>query len=194
MPATNGKQLKYKPTKSKGGIRPSIPPGKWLDSTMPREKFRADQTKNGEPMLVIPIKLGRADDDAPEGNASYKGAEESLRIVFYDDDAGDKTRAANFMRTTLRALCDAVDVNYDDVYPEEINSPEDFDPLIKALGGKEIPELWTTNREATMASGEKTINVDIRFTEPRQAASSSSEEEDDEHEGRRPAKKSSKRR
>jgi hypothetical protein len=175
-------KLHFKPTESTANVRPNIPAGKWIDSTMPRGQFKVTATKSEEPMLNIPIKLGRADDDA---NVSYQGATEILRIVFYSDEAGDKTRAANMSKLRLRALCEAVDVDYDAVYPASIKSEDDLGDLVRALEGKKIPELWTTHRTSTMPSGEETTNVDIGFREPGAGAI---RREDAEEEDERPAR------
>ena len=188
----NGKggKLAFKPTVSTAETRATIPAGKWHDSVMPRGRFKVTATKGEEPMLNIPIKLGRADDDA---NESYQGAEETLRIVFYSDAAGDKTRAANMSKLRLRGLCEAVGVDYDEVYPTSITSEDDLNDLISALENKKIPEMWTTHREGKMPSGEATLNVDLHFREPGSGLAKGSAS-DDEDEDDKPAAKGKKRR
>ena len=160
---TSGAKAAFRPTKSTSNIRQTTPTGKWLESAMPRERFRVTATRGNEPMLLIPIKLGRADDEA---NLSYEGAEETVRIVFYDDDDVGKVRASNINRFRLRALCEAADVDYDKTYPTWIEDEDDLGELIDALGDKKIPELWTTHRTSTMPSGEETVIVDVRFRQP----------------------------
>lgn len=186
--SSKGGKLHFKHVKSTPDTRPTIPADKWHDSTMPRGRFKVTETKNQDPMLTIPIKLGRPENDEHE---SYTGAEENLRVIFYGDDAGDKTRLANMNKLSLRALCEAVEVDYDEVYPASIETEDDFEPLISALEGKKIPELWTTHRVGKMQSGEEIINIDIRFKEP---GSGFAKRDEEEEVAAKPAKKSSKRR
>jgi hypothetical protein len=192
-----GSKLAFKPTVSSPDTRANIPVGKWIDSIMPRGRFKVTATKGEEPMLNIPIKLGRADDDA---NESYQGAEETLRIVFYSDTAGEKTRAANMSKLRLRGLCEAVGVDYDGVYPASITSEDDLNDLISALENKKIPEMWTTHREGKMPSGETTLNVDLHFREPGAglmkaggAGGAGEDEEEDDTPARGKAKKAARR-
>ena len=192
-----GGKLKFKPTKGAGAPLPTIPTGKWNDSVMPRGRFKVQATKEkpggggNHPMLLIPIKLGTADDDA---NESYQGAEEVMRVIFYSDDDGANAKASNINRSRLRALCEAVDVDYDEVYPNEINSEDDLDELIHSLEGKKIPELWTRVREGQMPSGEVTMNVDFYFKEAGSGLAKADADDDDAPPARGgKAKKSSKR-
>jgi hypothetical protein len=180
--SSGGGKLKFKPTKGSGAPLPTVPTGKWIDSTMPRGRFKVQATKEkpggggNQPMLLIPIKLGKADDDA---NESYQGAEEVMRVIFYSDDDGANAKASNINRQRLRALCEAVDVDYDEVYPASIESEDDLHDLISKLEGKRIPELWTRTRESEMPSGEKTVNVDFYFTEARGGLAKADDGEDE---------------
>ena len=184
MPATstsNGKKLTYKPTKGSGDLRPGLPAGQWIDSEIaPAAKFTPGQTKAGDPMLTFPIKMGKPHEDSPEENASFKGAEHTFRIIIYSDD-DKRTGAVNFARRNFRALCEAVGADYDEVYPKQMKSSDDWEPIIEALAGKTIENLWSTVQERKMDSGEKVLNVDLRFTAPPET-SGSSESSDDEDE------------
>jgi hypothetical protein len=177
-----GGKLKFKPTKGSSAQLPTIPSGKWIDSLMPRGRFKVQATKEkpggggNNPMLLIPIKLGKADDDA---NESYQGAEEVMRVIFYSDDDGANAKASNINRQRLRSLCEAVEVDYDEVYPTSIEDESDLHDLISHLEGKKIPELWTRTRESEMPSGEKTVNVDFYFTEARGGLAKADEDEDE---------------
>jgi hypothetical protein len=183
MPSTstsNGKKLTYKPTKGSGDLRPSLPAGHWLDSEIaPASKFVPGQTKAGDPMLTFPIKMGKPGDDMPEENESFKGAEHTFRIIIYSDD-DKRTGAVNFARRNFRSICEAVGADYDEVYPKQMKSSDDWEPVIEALAGKTIENLWSTVQERKMDSGEKVLNVDLRFTEPAATASSSGDAEEEE--------------
>lgn len=199
MPQTstsNGKKLTYKPTKGSGDLRPGLPAGQWIDSDIAAaSKFVPGQTKAGDPMLTFPIKMGKPHEDSPEENNSFKGAEHTFRIIIYSDD-DKRTGAVNFARRNFRALCEAVGVDYDEVYPKQMKSSDDWEPVIEALAGKTIENLWSTVAERQMDSGEKVLNVDLRFTAPPEASGgsgASDEEEDDKPRGKGAAKKSSRR-
>jgi len=186
--SSKGGKVSFKPVHSTPDIRPTIPTDHWHDNVMPRGRFKVTATKNEEPMLTIPIRLGTPDNDEHE---SYKGAEEALRIVFYADAAGDKTRSANMSKLRLRGLCEAVGVDYDEVYPASIESEEDLHDLISALENKKIPDVWTTHRVSKMPNGEETINVDIHFKEPGSGFAGSAKSDEEEE---KPAAKKAKRR
>jgi hypothetical protein len=197
MPPTttsNGKKLTYKPTKGSGDLRPGLPAGQWVDSTITRDKFTPGQTKAGDPMLAFPIKMGKPHEDSPEENASFQGAEHTFRIIIYSDD-DKRTGAVNFARRNFRALCEAVGVDYDEVYPKQMKSSDDWEPIIEALAGKTIENLWSTVTERNMDSGEKVLNVDLRFTAPVEAGGGGHAEEEEEHHHTRgkAAKKTSRR-
>ena len=199
MPATstsNGKKLTYKPTKGSGDLRPGLPAGQWIDSEIaPAAKFTPGQTKAGDPMLTFPIKMGKPHEDSPEENASFKGAEHTFRIIIYSDD-DKRTGAVNFARRNFRALCEAVGVDYDEVYPKQMKTSDDWEPIIEALAGKTIENLWSTVNERQMDSGEKVLNVDLRFTAPPETSGGDGGSSDDEDEAPargKAAKKSSRR-
>lgn len=198
MPATstsNGKKLTYKPTKGSGDLRPGLPAGQWIDSEIaPAAKFTPGQTRAGDPMLTFPIKMGKPHEDSPEENTSFKGAEHQFRIIIYSDD-DKRTGAVNFARRNFRALCESVGVDYDEVYPKQMKSSDDWEPIIDALAGKTIENLWSTVNERQMDSGEKVLNVDLRFTAPPETSGSSgsSDDEDEAPARGKAAKKSSRR-
>lgn len=177
--SSNGKKLQYKPTKGGGKIRPSLPAGHWVDSVITRDKFTPGQTKAGDPMLSFPIKMGKPGDDAPEENASFQGAEHRFNIIIYADD-DKRTGAVNFGRRNFRSICEAVGADYDEIYPANMKSSDDWEPIIEALAGKTIENLWTTVTEKLMDSGEKVLNVDLRFSEPRAVSGGGGEEEEEE--------------
>jgi hypothetical protein len=198
MPQTstsNGKKLTYKPTKGSGDLRPGLPAGQWIDSEIaPASKFTPGQTKAGDPMLTFPIKMGKPHEDSPDENTSFKGAEHQFRIIIYSDD-DKRTGAVNFARRNFRALCEAIGVDYDEVYPKQMKSSDDWEPVIDALSGKTIENLWSTVNERQMDSGEKVLNVDLRFTAPPESSGSSGGSDDEEETPARgkAAKKSSRR-
>ena len=198
MPATstsNGKKLTYKPTKGSGDLRPGLPAGQWIDSEIaPAAKFTPGQTKAGDPMLTFPIKMGKPHEDSPDENSSFKGAEHTFRIIIYSDD-DKRTGAVNFARRNFRALCEAVGADYDEVYPKQMKTSDDWEPVIDALAGKTIENLWSTVNERQMDSGEKVLNVDLRFTAPPEASGSSgsSDDEDEAPARGKAAKKGSRR-
>ena len=197
MPQTstsNGKKLTYKPTKGSGDLRPGLPAGQWIDSEIASAaKFTPGQTKAGDPMLTFPIKMGKPHEDSPEENSSFKGAEHTFRIIIYSDD-DKRTGAVNFARRNFRALCEAVGADYDEVYPKQMKTSDDWEPVIDALAGKTIENLWSTVNERQMDSGEKVLNVDLRFTAPPEASGGGgSDTEDDDTPARKPAKKGSRR-
>jgi hypothetical protein len=197
MPPTttsNSKKLTYKPTKGSGDLRPSLPAGHWLDSTITRDKFTPGQTKAGDPMLSFPIKMGKPGDDMPEENASFQGAEHTFRIIIYSDD-DKRTGAVNFARRNFRQIAEAVSADYDEIYPKQMKSSDDWEPIIEALAGKTLENLWTVVTERKMDSGEKVLNVDLRFTAPPETSGSAGSEEEAEEEtpARGKAKKSARR-
>jgi hypothetical protein len=185
MPATstsNGKKLTYKPTKGSGDLRPGLPAGQWIDSEIaPAAKFTPGQTKAGDPMLTFPIKMGKPHEDSPDENSSFKGAEHTFRIIIYSDD-DKRTGAVNFARRNFRALCEAVGADYDEVYPKQMKTSDDWEPIIEALAGKTIENLWSTVNERQMDSGEKVLNVDLRFTAPPETSGGGGGSSDDEDE------------
>lgn len=189
---SGGGRLTFKKTEGSGTVRPNLPADHWTDCLIPRGGLKVTATKNSEPMLNIRIKLGTPDNDE---NASFKGAEETLRIVFYSDSDGEKVRAANMSRVRLRGLCEAIDVDYDEVYPATIESEDDFNDLIQALENKKVPEMWTTHREGRMPSGEMTVNIDLHFKEPGAglATAKADDEDEDDTPAKKPAKKASRR-
>jgi hypothetical protein len=79
----------------------------------------------------------------------------------------------------MRGLCEALDIDFGDVYPEELDSIDDLTPLIEAIEGKSVT-IWTVHRKSVMASGEEMVNVDIRFKAPGTGLVTKGDTEDDD--------------
>ena len=148
--ATQEKKLAFKPRKTSTEIQPDAPEGEW-QARIPKGKCKCLVTQKGDPRLIIPFKLEKAED---EKNESHEGSEVSLSIIVFDDEDPAKRRGANMMKSRLRALCEAVDVDWTEVYPTEVNDTSDFDALFSALEGKTLT-VWTIHtKRANEQTGE----------------------------------------
>jgi hypothetical protein len=184
------KKLNIRPTRISKELRPDAPEGEWKFS-IPRSKSKIRSTRNGDPMLVVAIKLDKAED---EKNESFQGSEVSTMIVFFPGDDASKRRAANMTLLRLRSLCDAIEVDFDEV-PDEITE-RSLGEFLSTIEGKR-GTCWTKHsmREDPQ-SGEQMTNVDVLFKDPNKSGlRTSAAGADDEDEDETPrAKKSGKRR
>ena len=155
------KVLAFKPRKTSTEIVPDAPEGEW-ESRIPKGKCKVTVTQKGDPRLIIPFKLEKA---ADEKNEPFQGSEVSLSIIVFDEEDNEKRRGANMMKSRLRALCEAVDVEWEEVYPSEVKEPADFDPLFRALEGKTLT-IWTMHTTRTNESGETITDTEVRFKKP----------------------------
>ena len=155
------KVLAFKPRKTSTEIVPDAPEGEW-ESRIPKGKCKMTVTQKGDPRLIIPFKLEKADD---EKNEPFQGSEVSMSIIVFDEEDNEKRRGANMMKGRLRALCEAVEVDWEELYPTEVSKAEDFDPLFRALEGKTLT-IWTVHTTRTNDSGETITDTEVRFKKP----------------------------
>lgn len=158
---TTEKKIQFKPRKTSTEIQPDAPEGEW-EAMIPKGKCKVLVTQNGDPRLIIPHKLLKAED---EKNVSHQGAEVNQSVIIFDDEDPEKRRGANMMKGRLRALCEAVDVEFADVYPDEVSDASDFDKLFAALEGKKLT-IWTVHTKRQAQSGEEVTDTEIRYKKP----------------------------
>jgi hypothetical protein len=180
---TQEKKLQFKPRKSSTEIQPDAPEGEW-ESLIPKGKCKVLVTQKGDPRLIIPFKLEKAED---EKNEPFQGSEVSMSIIIFDDADPEKRRGANMMKGRLRALCEAADLDFGEVYPTEVNDASDFDPLFRALEGKRLT-VWTVHTKRTAESGEEVTDTEVRFKKPGAGLVTKGASDDDDE---RPGKKAS---
>jgi hypothetical protein len=177
------KKLAWKPRKTSTEIKPDAPEGEW-EALIPKGKCKVLVTQNGDPRLLIPFKLVTANDDR---NEAHQGSEVTFSVIIFDDEDAEKRRGANMMKTRLRSLCNALDIDFGEVYPTEVNEPSDFDPLFAAIEGKRIT-IWTTHSKRLNAqTGEEQTDTEVRFAKPGSGLKTVSKDSD-EDEDDRPAK------
>ncbi len=179
---TQTQKLQFKPRKTSTEIVPDAPEGEW-QFLIPKGKCRVSKTQKEDPQLFIPHKLEKAED---EKNESFQGSEVSLRIVIFDDEDPERRRGANMMKQRLRALCEAVDVDINEVYPTEVNDASDFDKLFHALEGKK-GTCWTVHTKRAVDSGEDITDTEIRYRKPGSGLVTKGASDDDSEE--RPGKR-----
>lgn len=158
---TAAQKIQFRPRKTSTEIRPDAPEGEW-EALIPKGTCKVLVTQAGDPRLVIPHKLEKAED---EKNESFQGSIVNLSVIIFDDEDPEKLRGANMMKTRLRALCEAAEVEFADVYPAEVKVPEDFDPLFRAIEGKRFT-VWTVHSKRSSQSGEEIIDTEIRYKKP----------------------------
>ena len=181
------KKRSWKPRKTSTEIKPDAPDDEWEDP-IPKGKCKVLVTQKGDPRLVIPFKLVTAND---EKNESHQGSEVSVSIIIFDDEDPEKRRGANMMKTRLRNLCNALDVDFGEVYPTEVNSEEDFDPLFAAIEGQKLT-VWTVNsKRINESTGEEQTDTDVRFSKPGSGLATKGKDDEDE-EDVKPAKNAKK--
>jgi hypothetical protein len=180
---TQDKRLQFKPRKSSKENIPDAPEGGWK-FLIPKGKCKVTVTANGDPRLLITHKLVEALD---EKNESHQGSEVTQSVIIFDDEDNEKRRGANMMKDRLRAMCEALEVDFGDVYPEEINSADDFIPLFKAIEGQS-GTCWTVHTSRQNASNETVTDTEIRYKEPGKGLVTKGADSDDDD---RPGKKGS---
>jgi hypothetical protein len=159
--ATQEKKLQFKPRKTSTEIQPDAPEGEW-EFLIPKGKCKVLVTQAGDPRLIIPHKLEKA---ADEKNEAHQGSEVNQAVIIFDDEDAEKRRGANMMKGRLRALCEAVDVDFGEVYPTDVGDASAFDPLFRALEGKR-GTCWTVHTTRVAGSGETVTDTEIRYRKP----------------------------
>jgi hypothetical protein len=178
------KKLAWKPRNTSTEIKPDAPEGEW-EAQIPKGKCQVKVTQKGDPRLIIPFKLVTAND---EKNEAHQGAEVGFSVIIFDDEDPEKRRGANMMKTRLRNLCNACDVDFGEVYPTTVEKPEDFNDLFAAIEGKRLT-IWTVNtKRVNETSGEEQTDTEIRFTKPGSGLVTKKADNDDD-EDEKPAKK-----
>jgi len=180
-----GSKIQFKPRKLATEIQPDAPEGGW-EAIIPKGKSKIFQTaadKGGDPGISIAFKLDKAMEEA---NENFQGSIVNGRVTFYDQSDADRRKAANMNLQFMKNMCEAMDIEFDEVYPANLNSPDDLAPFLNAIEGQKV-DIWTVHRESTMGNGEKVINVDIRFKKP--GAGLVSKTDDDDADNERPGKK-----
>lgn len=186
--ATQESRIKFKPRTTTHEIQPDAPEGEWQARIL-KGKSKALVTQKGDPRLILAIKLEKAED---EKNEKFQGAEVSFSVIFFDDDDPERKRACNLMKGRLRGLCEAVDVEYADVYPTDIRDDHPdkvfgFSKLFTALEGKTL-HLWTRHNRRAQESGEEVVDTEIAFRAPGAGLVTKTEDTDDEDRPGRKAK------
>lgn len=183
---THEKKIQFKPRKTVTEILPDAPEGGW-DMLIPKGSVKLTQTaaeKGGDPVLNLAIKLVKAHEEA---NESYQGVSLRQRITFYDQTDTERRGAATMNYRFAKGLCDALELDFSDVYPSEITSSDDLLPFIAAIEGKPF-EAWTVHRKSEY-NGETMVNIDVRFKKPGVGlVTKSAEDDDEERPGRKAAK------
>jgi hypothetical protein len=175
MALSTGK-LEFKPRKTSAEIKPDAPPGEWT-ALIPKGKCKVKKTAKDDPMLVIPFKLKEAHD---EKNESHQGSEVTMMVVIFDDSDSERLRASNMMKGRLRGLCEALDLDFADLYPDgEISSSAAFDKLFAAIEGQEL-RIWTLNSTRKGANGDDITDTEIRFKAPGSGLSTPKESDEEE--------------
>jgi len=183
MTMSNGttQRLQFKPRKATLENRPDAPEGGWK-FLIPKGSCKVTATSKGDPQLIIPHKLVEALD---EKNDVFQGSQVAQRVIFFDEADPERLRASNMSKDRLRHLCTAVDVEFADVYPTEINDASSFDALIKALEGTQ-GTCWTVHTSRQMDGGEMVTDTEIRYREPKAGLVTKGAADDDNDE--RPSK------
>lgn len=184
---TTGGKIQFKPRKTSTEIVPDAPEGEW-EFLIPKGKCKVVVTQKGDPRLIIPHKLEKA---AEEKNETFNGSEVTQAVIVFDDEDNEKRRGANMMKGRLRALCEAVDVDFGETYPTEVEKVEDFDPLFRALEGKR-GTCWTVHTTRTAESGELITDTEIRYKKPGAGLVTKGADDDDDKPGKgkgKPAKR-----
>lgn len=188
--ATAEKKLQFKPRKTSTEQLPDAPEGEW-EALIPRGGCKVVKTQNDDPRVLIPLKLEKAADEA---NESFQGSVVQLSAIIFDDDDAEKRRAANMSKSRLRALCEACDVDFGEVYPTEVSSADDFKPLFDAVEGKRLT-IWTKHNTYKNKANEMVTDTEVRFRAPGSGTleSKDADENDDDRPSRTKTKASSKK-
>ena len=136
-----------------------VPEGEWK-FLISKGTCRVTVTQAGDPRLLIPFQIEKID----ENDGTLRG-QVTLSVIVFDDEDSEKRHAANMMKSRLRGLCEAVNVDLAVSYPTEVSEASDFDPLFRALEGKR-GTCWTVHRKLQAQSGETITDVEARFSKP----------------------------
>jgi hypothetical protein len=189
---TQDKTLLYKPRKTSTEIKPDAPEGEW-EFSVPRGQCKMIVTQNGDPRLIIPHQLDTA---ATEGNEGFQKAIVNQSIIIFDDNDAERIKGANMMKRRLRALCEAVGLDFGEVYPAELTGRKgEFDGLFQSLEGKK-GTCWTVNKTRKMSSNEEVTDTEIQYSAPGaglRAKPVESDDSDDRPGSRKAAKKGGRR-
>jgi hypothetical protein len=159
---TQDKTLLYTPRKTSTEIKPDAPEGEW-EFVIPKGKCLVKTTQAGDPRLIIPHKLVSA---STEGNEGFAGAEVNQAIIIFDDNDAEKVKGANMFKRRCRSMCEAVGLDFGEVYPTELRGIRgEFDSFFAALEGKK-GTCWTVNSTRKMASNEEVTDTEIRYSAP----------------------------
>ncbi len=159
-PLMSEPRLVFKRRRTVRNIGPDAPEGGW-GAIIPKGSGKIID-RNGDPGINFEVQLITAHEKA---NVSSQNNSLRQRITFYDPVAEPQRKgAANQQFRFVKALCIALDADFERVYPKEIASSDDLLPLVTAIENKPFT-MWTTHR-LTEYNGEAMINVDIRFTKP----------------------------
>jgi hypothetical protein len=186
------KTLLYTPRKTSTEIKPDAPEGEW-EFSIPKGQCKVMVTQNGDPRLIIAHKLDTA---STEGNEGFQGAVVNQSIIIFDDNDASRVKGANMMKRRLRALCEAVGLDFGEVYPAELSGRKgEFDSLFASLEGKR-GTCWTVNKSRAMASGEDVTDTEIQYSAPGAGLRAKPVEGDDSDDrpGRKPSGKKGGRR
>lgn len=185
-----GQRIQFKPRKTSTERLPDAPEGEW-EALIPKGKCKVLVTQNGDPRVIIPVKLVKA---ASEENESFQNSEVQFSVIIFDDDDTSKRRAANMMKDRLRQLCEAVEVEFGEVYPTEVSSDQDFAKMFGEIEGKKLT-VWTVHNKRRSDTGEEIVDTEVRFKQPGTGlVSAKSDDEDEDRPGKKPAAKGKARR
>lgn len=163
MTANAEAKLNFKPRVSGAVNLPDAPEGGWK-AHIPKGSSKVTATQAGDPQIHITFRLVTALEPA---NVTHQGAEIVQRSFVPDDADVSKRKGANMQRGWRMALCKALNVKYEEVWPDmsKGGNEHSFDKFIAAIEGKDLV-IYTTNSKRTMQSGEEVTNTDVRFTKP----------------------------
>lgn len=140
--------------------------------TVKAKKPKSDNDKQ-YPMVVIPIELKRAHQEA---NESYEGSRLDFMVIAW---GRDNVRAGNASKRELAQFCDAIGADIDKFPDEEALKQRSFavfDDFIAEIENRE-GKCWTVHETR---DGETQARV--KFKKPTNAAASSSRRRDEEDE------------
>jgi hypothetical protein len=188
--ATQEKKLSFKPRTMSKTDHPDAPDGGW-DAIIPKGRSKAsvstDEEKN--PVANIVFKLLKADE---EENESHQGSEISQRFTWYDIEGyPNRKKADNMNRGRIRGMCEAVELEFDEVYPEEVKTMKDIEDFIEAFEGKKL-KIYTRTRTYE-SNGEQRNQTEVLFRDPN-ARVGGTAQTDDDNEDRPAARKGKGRR
>jgi hypothetical protein len=181
----NGQKIQFKKRKTVTEILPDAPEDEWK-VLVPKGLSVVGQTapdKGADPFILWSFKLEEPGD---EKNESFKGTLLTNRSTFYDANDTNRRKVANMQLRWMRGLIEAAGLDFDEVYPTELEDEGQLKELVDKIEGKRFT-IWTKHR-TSVYNGEAMLNVDIRFAAPGGQLAAKDEDEDDEDDDK-PAKK-----